>query len=101
MGHGIGTSCHQNPPRLSIKSNDIIKPFQTHSIEPGLYGKSISSDIEFGVRIENCVYYNLNYERFSLSKFSFEDILIDYNMLNTQEKEFVGKWQADFEHNRN
>jgi len=101
LGHGIGTSCHQNPPRLSIKSNDIIKPFQTHSIEPGLYGKSISSDIEFGVRIENCVYYNLNYERFSLSKFSFEDILIDYNMLNTQEKEFVGKWQADFEHNRN
>lgn len=97
LGHGIGTSCHQNPPRLSIKSKDIIKPYQTHSIEPGLYGKSISDGVEFGVRIENCVYCDLDYQRFSLSKFPFEDILIDYNIFNEVEKDFIKKWQKKFE----
>ena len=97
LGHGIGTSCHQNPPRLSNMTKDIIKPYQTHSIEPGLYGKyTKNKKIEFGVRIENCVYCDINYRRFSLSKFPFEEILIDYDMLNNSEKDFVGKWQADF-----
>ena len=98
LGHGIGTSCHQNPPRLSNTSKDIIKPYQTHSIEPGLYGKYVkNSKIEFGVRIENCVYCDINYNRFSLSKFPFEEILIDYDILQVHEKEFIRKWQADFE----
>ena len=98
LGHGIGTSCHQNPPRLSNTSKDIIKPYQTHSIEPGLYGKyAKNSKIEFGVRIENCVYCDINYNRFSLSKFPFEEILIDYDILQVHEKEFIRKWQADFE----
>ena len=95
LGHGIGTSCHQNPPLLSMYSNDTIKPYQTHSIEPGLYGK-IDED-EFGVRIENCVYCDINYNRFSLSKFPFEEVLIDYRALNNKEIDFIKKWQADFE----
>ncbi|MBR2068228.1 MAG: aminopeptidase P family protein [Candidatus Gastranaerophilales bacterium] len=95
LGHGIGTSCHQNPPCLSMFSNDTIKPYQTHSIEPGLYGK-IDED-EFGVRIENCVYCDINYNRFSLSKFPFEEILIDYRALSNKEIDFIKKWQADFD----
>lgn len=91
LGHGIGTSCHQNPPRLSSVTSDIIQPYQTHSIEPGLYGKKDGT--EFGVRIENCVYFDSEYKRFSLSNFEFEDILIDYSLLDNVEKEFVENWQ--------
>ena len=93
LGHGIGTSVHQNPPRLSLNSKDIIKPLQVHSIEPGLYGKSIDGK-EFGVRIENCVYFDIDYKRFSLSKFPFEELLIKYELLSEAEKEFVKKWQS-------
>ena len=95
LGHGIGTSCHQNPPLLSIYSTDIIKPYQTHSIEPGLYGKTEND--EFGVRIENCVYCDLSYNRYTLSKFPFEEVLIDYRALNNKEIEFIKKWQEGFE----
>ncbi|MBR6298401.1 MAG: aminopeptidase P family protein, partial [Candidatus Gastranaerophilales bacterium] len=87
LGHGIGTSVHQNPPVLSNVSSDIIKPYQVHSIEPGLYGKSISQGVEFGIRIENCVYSDIEYNKISLSKFPFEEVLIDYSMLNIIEME--------------
>lgn len=94
LGHGIGTSVHQNPPRLAPKSSDIIKPYQTHSIEPGLYGKY--DDVEFGVRIENCVYSDINYNKITLSKFPFEEVLINYNMLSTNEIEAIKNWQNSF-----
>lgn len=96
LGHGIGTSVHQNPPRLAIGSKDTIKPYQVHSIEPGLYGKT-EDGLEFGVRIENCVYFDLNYKRHSLTKFRFEDILIDENCLTKEEKDFVKNWQKQAE----
>jgi len=95
LGHGIGTSCHQNPPLLSINSTDIIKPYQTHSIEPGLYGQNKND--EFGVRIENCVWSDISYNRFSLSKFPFEEVLIDYRALSNREIDFIRKWQEEFE----
>ena len=93
LGHGIGTSVHQNPPVLSMKSKDIIKPYQVHSIEPGLYGKSILTGDEFGVRIENCVYSDLQFNKISLSKFPFEEVLIDYSLLTNIEKEAIKLWQ--------
>lgn len=96
LGHGIGTSVHQNPPLLSFSSKDIIQPYQTHSIEPGLYGKSKDGE-EFGIRIENCVYSDLNYDKISLSKFPFEEKLIDYSILNINETQAIKKWQKDFE----
>lgn len=92
LGHGIGTSVHQNPPVLSMNSKDTIKPFQVHSIEPGLYGKS-KEGVEFGVRIENCVYSDLNFNKISLSKFPFEELLIDYSLLNSKEVEAIKNWQ--------
>ncbi|MBR5303878.1 MAG: aminopeptidase P family protein [Candidatus Gastranaerophilales bacterium] len=91
LGHGIATSVHQNPPLLSMKSKDIIKPYQIHSIEPGLYGRS-EDGVEFGVRIENCVYSDLNFNKISLSKFPFEEVLIDYSLLNKNEIEFIRNW---------
>lgn len=95
LGHGIGTSVHQAPPTLSMKSKDIIKPFQIHSIEPGLYGKSLQTGDEFGIRIENCVYSDLNFNKISLSKFPFEEVLIDYTLLNKKEIEAIANWQKD------
>ncbi|MBQ8635261.1 M24 family peptidase [bacterium] len=95
LGHGICTSVHQNPPVLNMKSIDTIKPYQVHSIEPGLYGKT-TDGIEFGVRIENCVYSDLNYKKISLSKFPFDELLIDYNLLSQKEKDAVQIWQAGF-----
>ncbi len=95
LGHGIGTSVHQNPPILSMLSDDIIKPYQTHSIEPGLYGKD-KDGVEFGVRIENCVYNDINYNKISLSKFPFEEILIDWKLLDDEQKEIVQNWQEIF-----
>jgi len=95
LGHGIGTSVHQNPPILSMNSKDIIKPYQIHSIEPGLYGKSVEGD-EFGVRIENCVYSDLNFKKITLSKFPFDELLIDYSLLNEVERNAVKIWQESF-----
>lgn len=91
LGHGIATSVHQNPPLLSMKSNDMIKPYQIHSIEPGLYGKD-KDGVEFGVRIENCVYSDLNFNKFSLSKIPFEEVLIDYSLLSKKEIDFIRNW---------
>ncbi len=96
LGHGIGTSVHQNPPRLSMSSVDIIKPYQTHSIEPGLYGKSKNENLEFGVRLENCVYSDINYKKHTLTKFPFEEVLIDYSLLNDSEKNVLQNWQEEF-----
>ena len=39
-------------------------------------------------------YFDLNYKRHSLTKFEFEDILIDENELNETEKDFIKNWQT-------
>ncbi len=49
LGHGIGIEVHE-PPRLSPKSKDILKPGMVFSIEPGIYLKGYG-----GVRIEDLV----------------------------------------------
>ncbi|MEK7573030.1 MAG: Xaa-Pro peptidase family protein [Patescibacteria group bacterium] len=47
LGHGIGIEVHE-PPRLSPKSKDILKPGMVFSIEPGIYISGYG-----GVRIED------------------------------------------------
>ena len=49
LGHGIGIEVHE-PPRLSPKSKDILKPGMVFSIEPGIYIPNYG-----GVRIEDLV----------------------------------------------
>ena len=48
-GHGVGLDIHELP-RISPKSEEIIKPGMVFSIEPGIYLQG-----EFGVRIEDVV----------------------------------------------
>ena len=89
LGHGIGISVHESPPNLS--KNEMakveIKDGMCFTIEPGLYNEN-----HFGVRLENSCYMaggkiqsfvNMNYEK----------KLIDYDMLNSQEQE----WLKEFE----
>lgn len=49
LGHGIGIEVHE-PPRLSPKSKDILKPGMVFSIEPGIYIPGYG-----GARIEDLV----------------------------------------------
>lgn len=49
VGHGIGKIVHEEP-KISIKSEDIIKNNMAFSIEPGIYIED-----KFGIRIEDVV----------------------------------------------
>lgn len=53
LGHGVGVKIHEEP-RLSIKSEQILKENNVFSVEPGVYFEG-----EFGIRIEDtCIIKN-------------------------------------------
>ncbi len=52
LGHGVGVKIHEFP-RLSKKSNSVIKDGAVFTIEPGVY-----FDGKFGIRIEDTVYFD-------------------------------------------
>lgn len=89
LGHGIGISVHEYPPNLS--KNEMakveIKDNMCFTIEPGLYNEN-----HFGVRLENSCYMK-NSKITSLVHMNYEKKLIDFAMLNEQEKE----WLKEFE----
>lgn len=89
LGHGIGINVHEYPPKLS--SDDTAKvPIlegECFSIEPGLYKEG-----EFGIRLENSCYFK-DGDIHSFVKMNYENKLIDYNLLNDNEKE----WLKEFE----
>lgn len=89
LGHGIGVSVHEYPPNLS--KNEMakveIKDNMCFTIEPGLYNEN-----HFGIRLENSCYMKdgkIN----SFVQMNYEKKLIDFSMLNEQEKE----WLKEFE----
>ncbi len=49
LGHGIGLEVHE-PPTLSTRSKDTLKPGMVVTSEPGIYLPD-----EFGVRIEDMI----------------------------------------------
>ncbi|MGA2556401.1 MAG: M24 family metallopeptidase [Verrucomicrobiota bacterium] len=61
-GHGLGLEIHE-PPRLSHKSADILKPGHVLTIEPGLYYPELG-----GVRLEDVASVTSNGPR-NLTKF--------------------------------
>lgn len=90
LGHGIGISVHEGPPRLCTTSADAFVELEDNmcfTIEPGLYREGY-----FGVRLENSC-YTKNMVINSFTSMCYEKKLIDYSMLTTQEK----KWLDNFE----
>ena len=88
LGHGIGINVHEAPPNLS--QNEIAKTQivdgMTFTIEPGLYNPEY-----FGIRLENSCYMECG-KIHSFVKMGYEGKLINYDLLNEQEKE----WLKDF-----
>ena len=80
---------HEAPPALN--KNEIarteIKDNMTFTIEPGLYNPEY-----FGVRLENSC-YKKDGKIHSFVKMGYEGKMIDYRILNNQEKE----WLKEFE----
>lgn len=89
LGHGIGINVHEYPPSLS--NGELAKVPITEgacfTIEPGLYKEG-----HFGIRLENSCYYK-NGNIHSFVKMNYEKKLIDYRMLNDEEK----IWLSEFE----
>ena len=89
LGHGIGINVHEAPPNLS--QNEIakaeIKDGMCFTIEPGLYNPEY-----FGIRLENSCYKKDGKTR-SFVKMGYEGKLIDYELLNSKELE----WLKEFE----
>lgn len=48
LGHGFGLEIHEGP-RASMRSDDVLEPGMTITIEPGIYVEGLC-----GVRIEDC-----------------------------------------------
>lgn len=90
LGHGIGINVHEYPPNLS--QNEIAKieilNNMCFTIEPGLYNPEY-----FGVRLENSC-YRKDCKNISFVKMSFEGKLIDFNLLNEQEKEWLKEFKV-------
>lgn len=89
LGHGVGIPVHQAPPTLTPnpKYDKKLKNNMVFTIEPGLYKEG-----EFGVRLENTVYFNGG-KKITLSKFPYEENLINYDMLNKKEQKWLESWQ--------
>ena len=89
LGHGIGINVHEAPPALNKTeiAHTEIKDNMAFTIEPGLYNPKF-----FGIRLENSC-YKKGGKIHSFVKMGYEGKLIDDNMLNEQEKE----WLKEFE----
>lgn len=94
-GHGVGISVHEAPPVIapSEVSKTPITNNTVFTIEPGIYKKNYG-----GVRLENTVLskkINNKIVLESLSKFKFEEKLINYDMLTIREKKWLKTWQEN------
>ena len=95
-GHGVGIHVHEGGVRLSHVSTLPMKAGQVVSIEPGLYVPGLA-----GVRLENIALVEKHPEfkgflRFrSLVYVGFEPGLIDEQMLNHEELEWLDSYEQE------
>lgn len=91
LGHGIGVSVHEAPPRLSTSCEASIYPLENNmcfTIEPGLYKNDV-----FGVRLENSCYFK-NEKIHSFTNMCYEKKLIDFSILTEEEKVWLSKFEV-------
>ena len=94
-GHGVGyfLNVHEGPQSFSRKNKVNLKPGMIISNEPGYYKEGY-----FGIRIENLVFIKKNYKSLKFKNLTFAPIdkdLIDFNMLNNNEKEYLFNYHLE------
>ena len=94
-GHGVGffLNVHEGPQSISKFNSVKIEKGMVLSNEPGFYKKGF-----FGIRIENLVYVkktknNLHFENLTFAP--IETDLINYKLLNKNEKNYLFKYHLD------
>ncbi len=94
-GHGVGffLNVHEGPQSISKYNSVKLEEGMVVSNEPGYYKKGY-----FGIRIENLVFVkknnkNLNFENLTLAP--IEKDLINFDLLNKKEKEYLFKYHLN------
>ena len=94
-GHGVGffLNVHEGPQSISKYNSIKLKEGMILSNEPGYYKKN-----HYGIRIENLIYIkkdknNLHFENLTLAP--IEKDLINYDLLNANEKDYLFKYHLD------
>ena len=94
-GHGVGffLNVHEGPQSISKYNSVKLEEGMVISNEPGYYKKG-----HFGIRIENLVFIkklnkNLNFENLTLAP--IEKDLINFDLLNKKEKEYLFKYHLN------
>ena len=94
-GHGVGffSNVHEGPQSISKYNTIKLEEGMVLSNEPGYYKKD-----HYGIRIENLVYIkeknnNLYFENLTLAPIEKE--LINYNLLNKNEKDYLFKYHLN------
>jgi Xaa-Pro aminopeptidase len=94
-GHGVGffLNVHEGPQSISRYNNVKLKEGMVLSNEPGYYKKG-----HYGIRIENLIYIkkdkdNLYFQNLTLAP--IEKDLINYDLLNEAEKDYLFKYHLD------
>ena len=88
-GHGVGffSNVHEGPQSISKYNTIKLQQGMILSNEPGYYKKGF-----YGIRIENLLYIKKNKKKLlfeNLTLAPIEKDLIDYNLLNKNEKEYL------------
>ena len=94
-GHGVGffLNVHEGPQSISKYNNIKIREGMILSNEPGYYKKN-----KFGIRIENLIYVKKIKKRIffeNLTLAPIEKDLINFNLLNSSEKNYLFKYHLN------
>ncbi len=94
-GHGVGffSNVHEGPQSISKFNTIRFKKGMVISNEPGYYKKD-----HYGIRIENLVYIKKKNSKLKFENLTFAPIekdLINYNLLNKIEKDYLFKYHLD------
>ena len=93
MELGFFLNVHEGPQSISKYNSTKLKEGMILSNEPGYYKKG-----KYGIRIENLIYIkkyknNLKFENLTFAP--IEKKLINYNLLNNNEKNYLFKYHLD------
>ena len=98
-GHGVGAflNVHEGPQGISKNNYVKLREGMILSNEPGFYKKN-----DFGIRIENLVFIKKNKSKLlfeNLTMVPIDTDLINFKMLNKEEKSYLFKYHFDVYNN--